>query len=212
MKSVIPLMLMTLLLALAVCGTAVRASDPPPVTVKKPAVEVHGIEAQETAKKEKEEAVLVGPATREQIEGAAPEWVQAEVEAQPDAGKARALAAVAPGAEVTVFLGTWCGDSRREVPRFWRALDLAGGSIPFKISYVTVDRHKKEPAGPVTESGVQFLPTFIVRRDGREVGRIVETSPHGIENDLLALLTGKASGVIATREHLPLPGDTKPQL
>ncbi|HYX23963.1 MAG TPA: thioredoxin family protein [Thermoanaerobaculia bacterium] len=205
MKSVIPVMPMMLLLALAVCGTAVRASDPPPVTVQKPAVEV-----QEPAKKE--EAVLVGPATREQIEGAAPEWVQAEVEAQPDAGKTKALAAVASGTEVTVFLGTWCGDSRREVPRFWRALDLVGGAVPFKISYVAVDRHKKEPAGPVTESGVQFLPTFIVRRDGREVGRIVETSPHGVENDLLALLTGQASGVIATREHLPQPGETRPQL
>lgn len=27
---------------------------------------------------------------------------------------------------VTVFLGTWCGDSRREVPRFIKTLDAAG--------------------------------------------------------------------------------------
>lgn len=203
MKSVLPLML---LVAIAACGAAAAkgaaVAEPPKAAAQEP--------AKTPAKTE--EAALVGPATREQIEGAAPEWVQAEVEAQPDAGKAKALAEVAPGAEVTIFLGTWCGDSRREVPRFWRALDLAGGAVPFKISYVTVDRHKKEPAGPVTESGVQFLPTFIVRRDGREVGRIVETSPHGIENDLLALLTGKASGVVATRQHLPLPGETTPQL
>jgi thiol-disulfide isomerase/thioredoxin len=198
-----------LLSALAVCGTAARAADPPPLTVKKPAVEVQGVEVQQEARKE--EAVLVGPATREQVEGAAPEWVQAEVESQPDAEAAKTLAAVAPGAEVTIFLGTWCGDSRREVPRFWRALDLAGGSVPFKISYVTVDRHKQEPAGPVTASSIRFLPTFIVRRDGREVGRIVETSPHGIEHDLLALLTGKAGGVIATRQDLVSPGDAKPQ-
>jgi thiol-disulfide isomerase/thioredoxin len=182
---------------MAACGAAaaaVIAAEPPSQAVA----------AQEPAKTpaKKEEAALVGPATREQIEGAAPEWVEAEVGSKPDAGAAKALAGVQPGAEVTIFLGTWCGDSRREVPRFWRGLDEAGGAVPFKVTYVTVDRQKKEPAGPVTENGVQYLPTFIVRRDGHEVGRIVETAPNGIEHDLLALLTGKAHGVIATRTDL----------
>ena len=54
----------------------------------------------------------------------------------------------------------------------------------------------------MTENGVQYLPTFIVRRDGHEVGRIVETAPNGIEHDLLALLTGKAHGVLTTRQDL----------
>ncbi|HEX4965843.1 MAG TPA: thioredoxin family protein [Thermoanaerobaculia bacterium] len=201
MKSVILLMLLSSLAA----GAVVCAADPPPLTVKTPAVE-----AQEPAKKE-EEAVLVGPATREKIEGAAAEWVQAEVEAHPDADAAQALASVAPGAEVTIFLGTWCGDSRREVPRFWHALDEVGGAVPFKVTYVTVDREKKEPAEAVSANGIRYLPTFIVRRDGREVGRIVETAPHGIEHDLLALLTGKAAGVIATRQDLTPPGGAKPQ-
>jgi hypothetical protein len=201
MKSVLPLML---LVAMAVCGaaaaTAIVAAEPPPqpAAVQAPA--------------KTEETALVGPATRAQIEGAAPEWVTAEVDSKPDAEAAKALASVPPGAEVTIFLGTWCGDSRREVPRFWRGLDAAGDAVPFKVSYVTVDRQKKEPAGPVTENGVRFLPTFIVRRDGREVGRIVETSPNGIEHDLLALLTGKAHGVLATRRDLsPAPGDARPR-
>src|SRR5271169_418120 len=55
--------------------------------------------------------VLLGPVSREQVEAAAPGWVKAGVEAQPDAAAAHALASVAPGAEVTVLLGTWCGDS-----------------------------------------------------------------------------------------------------
>lgn len=178
---------------MASCGAAAAVADPP----------AHPAAAQEPAKSPANtEAALVGPATREQIEGAVPEWVEAEVGAKPDAEAAKALAGVPPGAEVTIFLGTWCGDSRREVPRFWRGLDEAGGSVPFKVTYVTVDRQKKEPAGPVTENGVQYLPTFIVRRGGHEVGRIVETAPNGIEHDLLALLTGKAHGVIATRTDL----------
>ncbi len=155
--------------------------------------------------------MLVGAVTREEVEAAAPAWVQAEVEAQPDAGVAQALASPEPGAEVTVYLGTWCGDSRREVSRFWKALDQTGGAVPFQVHYVGVNREKKEPAG-VKEDGVLYLPTFIVRRGGHEVGRIVETSPHGIEQDLLALLTGKAQGVLATREDLTSEGSAKPPL
>ncbi len=156
-----------------------------------------------------EETVLVGPTTREKVEQA-PEWVQAEVEAKPDEVAAQALAMVEPGAEVTVFLGTWCGDSRREVPRFWKALDATGGGAPFQIRYVGVDHDKKEPAALLQEHGVRYLPTFIVSRGGREVGRIVETSPHGVEQDLLALLTGKASGVLSTRQDLA-PAGSHPQ-
>jgi thiol-disulfide isomerase/thioredoxin len=156
-----------------------------------------------------EETVLVGPTTREKVEQA-PEWVRAEVEAKPEDVAAQALALVEPGAEVTVFLGTWCGDSRREVPRFWKALDATGGGAPFQIRYVGVDHDKKEPAALLQEHGVHYLPTFIVSRGGHEVGRIVETSPHGVEQDLLALLTGKASGVLSTRQDLA-PAGSHPQ-
>jgi thiol-disulfide isomerase/thioredoxin len=148
-----------------------------------------------------EEGVRVGPVTREQVE-ATPEWVQAEVEAKPDPDVAAALSAVPAGAEVEVFLGTWCGDSRREVSRFWKAIDTTGGAAPFLIHYVAVDHAKKEPAAEIAKEDVRYLPTFIVHRDGKEVGRIVETSPNGIEADLLALLTGKASGVLSTRTDL----------
>ncbi|HEV8578536.1 MAG TPA: thioredoxin family protein [Thermoanaerobaculia bacterium] len=162
------------------------------------------------AEEEKGESVVIGPTTREQIESAVPEWVQAEVEAAPEVEVARSLASVEPGAEVTVFLGTWCGDSRREVPRFWKALAMAGFDVPFEVRYIGVDRGKKEPANEVAANDIRYLPTFIVRRDGREVGRIVETSPHGVEHDLLDLLNGKARGVLATREDLTSPGSAKP--
>ena len=146
--------------------------------------------------------MIVGETTRERIEEAHPEWVAAESESAPDPETCRALAAVPPGAEVTVFLGTWCGDSRREVPRFWKALDLSGADAPFAIHYIGVDRQKKEPSAPVTNNDIRYVPTFIVHREGREVGRIVEESPQGIEKDLLALLTGQARGLITTRTDL----------
>ena len=149
--------------------------------------------------------VLVGDVTREQVEEAVPAWVEAEVAAEPDREAALALAAVPPGATVTVYLGTWCSDSRRELSRFWRSLDEAGGSVPFELTYVGVDRAKQEPADRVAPAGIRYVPTFIVTRDGREVGRIVEEAPHGIEHDLLALLTGEATGLLTTKEELLTP-------
>lgn len=154
-----------------------------------------------------EPSLPVGPVTREQIEAAAPQWVQIQVEAKIDSEVARALASVEPGAEVAVFLGTWCGDSGREVPRFWRALDESG-TTSFEVRYIAVSEDKKEPAEAVTGNDIRYVPTFIVYRKGAEVGRIVEESPNGIEKDLLALLTGREKGLITTREDLGTQGSS----
>jgi hypothetical protein len=156
-------------------------------------------------------APLTGPVTRLELEAHAPGWVTEEVEATPDLAAARALTAVAPGAEVVVFLGTWCSDSERELARFWKALDVAGVAmeeeLPFRVEYVALDRQREEPGGRSAGQDIRFVPTFVVRRGGEEVGRIVETSPHGIENDLLALLTGEAYGVLSAREDLRGAGE-----
>lgn len=154
------------------------------------------------AAEEEPPAAIVGPTTREAVEAADPSWVAATVEAEIDVDDAVALAAVEPGAEVTIFLGTWCDDSRREVPRLWRALDQVGGLVPFEIEYVAVDRDKVEPAARVEAADVLYVPTFIVRRGGEEVGRVIEIAPHGIETDLLSLLSGEASGVLSGRDDV----------
>src|SRR5947199_8788636 len=189
------LLLLSLLpFALAACASA-------PAAPSSPAHPATPAAAAAPAKPPK--PVLLGPITREQVEAAVPDWVQAEVESAPDAAAVKALAAVPPGAEVTVYMGSWCGDSRREVSRLWRTLDDAGGSLPCTISYIGVDHDKKEPAALLAGSGLRYVPTFIVKRDGREVGRIVESSPHGVEQDLLALLSGSAHGQVTARTEKP---------
>ena len=145
---------------------------------------------------------LLGPLTREEIEAALPTWVEAEIQATPDDNAAMGLVEALEGAEVTVFLGTWCSDSRRELARLWRAFDDAALEHPSQIRYVGVDRSKKKPTALVAASGLLLVPTFIVRRDGQEVGRIVEESPGGIENDLLALLSGERRGLVTTKGKL----------
>lgn len=146
---------------------------------------------------EPEEPVLLGRLSREEIEAAVPDWVTATVEAVPDAEAALALAAAGRGAEVEIYLGTWCSDSRRELGRFWRALDDVGGFVPFHVEYIGVDREKVEPRDLIGGVEIGWVPTFVVSADGRELGRVVEESPNGIEVDLLALLRRDVTGLLS---------------
>ena len=153
-----------------------------------------------TRKPEKPE--LVGETNREAVEAVAPDWVGQEVASEIDHDAAQALVAVPPGADVTIFFATWCGDSKRELSRFWRALDEVGGEVGFSYRLIGVSRDKAEPLALIAGSDLRYVPTFIVRRDGQEVGRIVESSPHGLEVDLLSLLEGRAQGVLTLRDDL----------
>jgi thiol-disulfide isomerase/thioredoxin len=180
-------------LALVLVPSLGCASEPP-------AERAAAAEADAEEEAAEEAPVLTGQVAREELEAALPEWMSAMVSAEIDPAAAAALAEVEPGAEVLVVLGTWCSDSRREVPRLWRALDEVGGLVPFEIEYLAVDRTKEEPAELLAGLDLRYVPTFIVRRDGEEVGRVVESSPNGIERDLLALLTGEAAGVLTGRE------------
>ena len=95
--------------------------------------------------------------------------------------------------QILVFLGTWCGDSKREVPRFMKILDTANFSSK-NIKIIALDsrkdRYKKSPNGE--EWGLQILrvPTFIFYKNGREQHRIIETPNKSLEEDISAILTG----------------------
>ncbi len=198
--------------ALALMLGAMRLAAPPaPATPPTPQTPTVPPAATATAGSTgAEPQVLLGPIRREQVEAAVPAWVQAGVAAKIDRDAAKALTAVAPGAEVTVLMGTWCSDSRREISRLWRAFDEVGADagggpgsgLPFTLHYIGVDETKQQPAAAVAAAGLLYVPTLIVRRDGREVGRIVESSPHGVEVDLLALLDGKATGLLSASANV----------
>lgn len=142
-------------------------------------------------------SVLVGLVNKQQIFEADARWEPAYSSAVIDPEAARALAAAPVGARVDVFLGTWCGDSVREVGRFLRYLDSMG-SAPFEVRLIAVDRTKSAP-GFSEGVGLRYVPTFVVVRGGREVGRIIESPPNEIGRDLAALLSGAASGELSGR-------------
>jgi len=97
---------------------------------------------------------------------------------------------VSRGTEWTVFLGSWCPDSYREVPAFLKIADSAGIE-PSRIRYYALDRAKKSPGGYEKEFGVTHVPTIVFLRDGTEVGRIVEKSEGSMEDEMLKILLGE---------------------
>ncbi len=91
---------------------------------------------------------------------------------------------------LVVAMGTWCPDSREQIPRLEAVLAALGEGSPFDAPrLVGVDRSKAAektlyPFGPV-----ELVPTIVVTAGGAEIGRIVETPKSGrIEEDLVRIL------------------------
>lgn len=76
------------------------------------------------------------------------------------------------------FCATWCHDSRREVPRLF-SLSRHMPLTRFDIVALDTARTQRDPEDLYLKHGVRFTPTFILLRNGQELGRIVERTPKG---------------------------------
>lgn len=95
-----------------------------------------------------------------------------------------------------VFMGTWCEDSHRDFPRLMKILD----ELKFpegKLSIIAVNRKKESPSGEEGLYNIQKVPTIIVQKYGKEIGRIIEMPTTGyIERDLVEILKKDDKSVI----------------
>lgn len=96
---------------------------------------------------------------------------------------------------IEIFLGTWCGDSKREVPRFLKLLD----EIKFNMANIKIialggsdSLYKQSPQGEEKNKGIYRVPTFIVYRNGVEINRINEYPALSLEKDFLNIVSGEA--------------------
>jgi len=94
---------------------------------------------------------------------------------------------------ILVFMGTWCGDSRREVPRFYKILEAA--NFPVKqLTTIAVSRaadlYKQSPQHEEKGLNIHRVPTFIFYKKGKEVNRIVEHPVRSLEEDVFNILHG----------------------
>jgi thiol-disulfide isomerase/thioredoxin len=80
--------------------------------------------------------------------------------------------------QFVIFGGTWCEDTQFIIPRFFKLQEKSG--FPDKsISFFGVNR-AKETLGNITAAfKITNVPTIIVMKDGKEIGRIVEYGKTG---------------------------------
>jgi hypothetical protein len=91
------------------------------------------------------------------------------------------------GVEITLVMGTWCSDSRREVPRFYKILDHLGFPDGW-VTCINVNRDKKTLVGELEQITIDFVPTIIFYQSGIELGRIIESPVESLEKDMLKIL------------------------
>ncbi len=114
-----------------------------------------------------------------------------------DPGAMAVIAEAPVGVRLLTVLGTWCDDSRRELPRLVRVLEAAGRDLGHRI--VGVDRTMRlpldDPDSRLFPAGAsQRLPTVVVLGPGgAELGRVAGTPPDAWERVLAGILAAETS-------------------
>ena len=109
-----------------------------------------------------------------------------------DSVTAGALPPLVKNKSFEIFMGTWCGDSKREVPRMLKLLSYAGVP-PAKVKLIMVDNrdsvYKQSPGHEEQGKSIHRVPTLLVYDGKKEMNRLVEYPVVSLEKDLLSILT-----------------------
>jgi thiol-disulfide isomerase/thioredoxin len=106
---------------------------------------------------------------------------------KPDEAIINELKAQTEAITIKIVFGSWCHDSKMQVPKFYKVLD----QIQFKdskVAVIGVDRMKKTHEADISGMKIRFVPTFIIYKNGEEIGRIIESPKKTLEKDLLEIL------------------------
>jgi thiol-disulfide isomerase/thioredoxin len=97
------------------------------------------------------------------------------------------LSPLSKGINITAVIGTWCSDSKLYVPQFYKILDAIGFAEP-NLTLIEVDEEKKSTNNATNHLNIISVPTFIIFKNGQELGRIIESPLQTFEHDLLNIL------------------------
>ena len=88
-------------------------------------------------------------------------------------------------------MGTWCEDSQREIPHFFKLL-LA---LEFDQKHVEMYAMSEEKTTPENyENGWEIynVPTIIFFKNGNEINRFVEFPVNSLESDITKIIKGES--------------------
>ncbi len=89
-----------------------------------------------------------------------------------------------------IFAGSWCGDSKSELPKIIKLFDLI--ELPKeKFKLFGVDRNKLEPTNTSSSFSIEKVPTLVILLEGNEIGRIVEYPSISWAEDIIKFILTK---------------------
>lgn len=134
--------------------------------------------------------VLIGPCDRKGLESDVfAEYYHNEYKAyNMDASIVKRIKDLKKGVEVIIVMASWCHDSKVQVPRFYKIMDEAGVRES-KLTLIAVDRAKTAGDTDISWLNIERVPTFILYKKDREIGRIIESPNSTLEKDILLILS-----------------------
>lgn len=130
---------------------------------------------------------LIGPVTKEEIL-AADRIYQIYIDRyEPDEEAVRYLSAHQDSVKLMVFVGSWCRESKKYIPGLMKTIELSGADN-IEVQYIGVDRQKKIPESFLKKFDIKYIPSVLVLKGNKELGRIEEKPHQLIETDLIQIL------------------------
>jgi cyclophilin family peptidyl-prolyl cis-trans isomerase len=153
---------------------------------------IRGIKAFSGDEPPQPEPFLLGPVEWDELAELSG-WREEYEAATPDPAALERLRSATGAYRITTVLGSWCDDSRREVPRLVKVLDQIETPV-FSHKMIGVDRTRRiDDAQAAALAGVERtvdrVATIVVfDAAGTELGRVVETAEKPIEELLVEFI------------------------
>lgn len=98
------------------------------------------------------------------------------------------------GVHIKIFFGTWCGDTKREMPRLLKVLDEIGFPKE-KITFIALssDEAMYKQSKNREERGYNIFRVgcYVIEKNGVEMNRIIEFPVLSMERDLTTILSNQ---------------------
>lgn len=141
--------------------------------------------------------MLLGKATKERLQQAPfGEWFNKNyADYKIDSSTADKLKPLTGDKHFLLFMGTWCGDSKREIPRVFKLLNYLGVK-PSQVELVTVDNidsaYKQSPTHEERGLNIHHVPDLVIYNGKVEMGRVIESPVMSWEKDMLTILQAQS--------------------
>ena len=131
-----------------------------------------------------------GPMSLDELWTTAPVWRAIADTYEPDAAVIERLRAIDEPVRLQIVMATWCGDSRYHVPRLLKSIERAANPN-LSVELIGIGPDFDTPMDIIAGQNITNVPTVIVQRGGKELGRYVETPAAAtIEDDIADITRG----------------------